>query len=302
MAVRPLPAGVDPGPEFAELKWNVKPRILLWTLELGHPQVVWLDADVVLAGDFRHRLPVDERVFVGAEEFAWGQLPGSGARLPAWGLPPGRQLDRTVNTGVIRVGLQHRDVLEDWAALLVRRDYRDAQGVHATQRPLQLVGNQDALTALLGSAPYADLPLHLLRSGRDIAQCAGPSGFTPAERLASLRHGLPPLLHAVGVKPWQHGAAWRYDGGRVHRLRAAYEDLHSRLSPYTVVARTLSEQAGVLTQAYAPRNGAERTLLRLGRRWPEAPELPIAIVDSRVRRLRKRLAIGRFAPGAPAIR
>ena len=237
-------------------------------------------------------------MFVGAEEFAWGQLPGSGARTRAWGLRPGRFLETTVNTGVLRVTEGHRALLEDWERLLAREDYRDAQSRHATERPVHLVGDQDALTALLGSEPYSDFRLHLLRRGHDIAQCAGPSGFTPVERIASLPTGVPPLLHAVGVKPWQHGARWRYDTGRMGRMRAAYEDLHSRLSPYTIVARTLAVEAGVSADPYAPRNRVERGLLRLGGRRPQLPELPVAIADSFVRRARKQLAVGRFRRSA----
>jgi len=287
-------AGVHTGDEFADLGWNVKPKLLRWALELGHQQVLWLDADVVAAADFRLRLPPDGDVFVAAEEFAWGQLPGSAARTAAWGLPVGRVLERTANTGVVRVSRSHRALLEDWDQLLVREDYRTAQQEHATARPLHLVSDQDALTALLGSAAYADLPLHLLRRGRDIAQCAGPSGFTPGERIVSLWRGLPPLIHAVGVKPWHHGAYWRYDGGRLARLRASYEDLHSRLSPYTVVACGLAEEAGVSVESYRPRTAAERVILRWGRRWPQLPELPLALGDTAVRWIRKVVAIGRY--------
>jgi hypothetical protein len=287
-------AGVYSGDDFADLGWNVKPKLLLWALALGHPRVLWLDADVVATADFRSRLPANEDVFVAAEEFAWGQLPGSAARTTAWGLPPGRLLERTVNTGVVRVTKRHRPLLDDWDQLLASDEYRSAQQDHATDRPLHMVGDQDALTALLGSSRYADLPTHLLRRGRDIAQCAGPSGFTPLERLASLRRGLPPLVHAVGVKPWHHGAYWRYNGGRIARQRAAYEDLHLRLSPYTIVARTLAEDAGVSVWAYRPRNVAERALLRLGRRWPQLPELPLAVGDTAARRIRRRLAMGRY--------
>jgi hypothetical protein len=105
---------------------------------------------------------------------------------------------------------------------------------------------------------------------------------------------LPPLVHAVGVKPWHHSAYWRYDGGRAVRGRAAYEDLHSRLSPYTIVARTLAEEAGVSAEAYRPRNVVERAILRAGSRWPQLPELPLAVVDSTVRWTRRRLAVGRY--------
>jgi hypothetical protein len=199
------------------------------------------------------------------------------------------------------VSEHHLWLLKAWEGLLSRADYREAQRQHATERPVHLLGDQDALTALLGSAECADVPLHLLRRGRDIAQCAGPSGFTPVERIGSLCWGLPPFLHAVGVKPWQHGAKWRYAGDRVARLRAAYEDAHTRLSPYTIVARTIALEAGVSAEAYAPRNPVEQALLCLGRRWPQLPELPLAIVDATVRWIRKRFAIGRYGEtGAPA--
>ncbi len=87
--------------------------------------------------------------------------------------------------------------------------------------------------------------------GRDIAQCAGPAGFSPTERLATLGRGSPAIYHSVGVKPWQHGAAWRYGRTPGSRARARYEDLHLRLSPYTAVARRFAPGADVLGRELA---------------------------------------------------
>jgi hypothetical protein len=195
------------------------------------------------------------------------------------------------------VSAQHRDVLERWAAMLQSDEYVAAQGRPAMERPLHMVSDQDVLTALLGSAPFAHTDVHLLRRGLDIAQCAGPAGYTPRERLASLGRRSPALYHSVGVKPWEHGADWRYGTTRGARARAGYEDLHLRLSPYTVVARRFADAADVSLQALAPRNGVERALLWLGRRWPQLPELPLAVFDISVRRLRQLLRISRYARG-----
>ncbi len=89
-------AGVYVDAQFDELTWNVKPKTLLWAVDHGHRQVLWLDADVVLSADFRSPLPPDDDVFVAAEEYGWGQVPASAAGTPASGLPPGRRLKRTV--------------------------------------------------------------------------------------------------------------------------------------------------------------------------------------------------------------
>ena len=302
-------AGVYTGPDFAGIGWDVKPKILLWALDLGHEQVLWLDADIIVATDFRSRLPPDPSIFVASEEYAFAGTQGSEARTAAWNLPKGRTLKRTVNSGVIRVGQHHRKLLEDWAALLLSPEYRvprpgygdKTQTRHTGhgrrlrrrrwQFSLSLATDQCALTALLGSAQYEDLCLHLLRSGRDIAQCCGPSGFTPLERVGSLLWGPPPLVHAQGVKPWYQGAAWRRSGSRMGRLRIAYEDVHLRLSPYSIAARQIAEDAGVSRELCAPRNAMERVLLRLGQRWPQLPELPLAILDAVGRRMRKWLGI-----------
>lgn len=292
-------AGVraDDDPRFANLGWNVKPELLLWALADGCSRVLWIDADIVVTRRPERAIAQPPSVFVATEEFALGQEQGSQIRTQGWGLSPGRAYPHTVNTGVLMVSAQHRDVLERWAAMLQSDEYVAAQGRPAMERPLHMVSDQDVLTALLGSAPFAHTDVHLLRRGLDIAQCAGPAGYTPHERLASLGRRSPALYHSVGVKPWEHGADWRYGTTRRARARAGYEDLHLRLSPYTVVAHRFADAADVSLQALAPRNGVERALLWLGRRWPQLPELPLAVFDISVRRLRQLLRISRYARG-----
>ncbi len=45
-------------------------------------------------------------------------------------------------------------------------------------------GDQDVLTALLTSTEFADIPLKMLRRGKDIVQFDGVWGYTTTERLA----------------------------------------------------------------------------------------------------------------------
>jgi hypothetical protein len=84
------------------------------------------------------------------------------------------------------------------------------------------------------------------------------------------------------------------------RVRASYEDAHIRLSPYTILARELSESAGLDASVFGAPSAVERILLTSARRWPQVPELPLAIFDSLARRLRARLALGRYGTGGAA--
>jgi hypothetical protein len=286
---------VEADPRFADLGWNVKPRLLLWALEQGHSRVMWVDADIVAVRRPVRAIEQPRSVLVAAEEFALGQEQGSRPRTDGWGLTPGRDLPTTVNSGVMVVSADHVRLLERWAELLDTDAYVAAQRRPPLERPLHMLSDQDVLTALLGSAEFAGLEVCLLRRGLDIAQCAGPAGFSVTERLAGLSRGGPALYHSVGVKPWEHGAAWRYGPTRLSRVRARYEDLHLRLSPYTAAARRFAPAAGVSLEALAPRGPVERALARAGWRWPQLPELPLTLFDVSVRRLRRLLRISRYA-------
>lgn len=264
--------------------WNVKPGVLQDLLK-DNDVVYWLDSDVLVTSDPRKVIPADPDIFVATEDTSWGQSPGSAVRCAAWGMSPGRDLAVTVNTGFMRVSAQHHRLLGKWLELLASSVYQDAQGLDVMQRPLHLIGDQEVLTALLGSHECLDEPMHLLTRGWDIAQCFGPDGFTCRERLRAVRLGhTPPLIHAMGMKPWLPPS------GR--GLRARYDRLHCDLHPYTALARRNGTAAAA---GWFPPEGRPTRLLMLIMRSPLLHELPLSAVDFLVRSVRRRVGIGRFA-------
>ena len=80
--------------------------------------------------------------------------------------------------------------------------YLKAQAQPWYERPLHMIGDQEVLTGLLGSVDFQETSIRLLRRGTDIAQCFGPAGFTPVERLRSMIGHRPAFVHAMGPKPW----------------------------------------------------------------------------------------------------
>jgi hypothetical protein len=123
----------------------------------------------------------------------------------------------------------HIELLEVWKQLLESPAYLEAQASPWKSRPWHMKGDQDALTALLGSRRFADIRFKLLRNGRDIAHCFEADGYSFRARLAHAFRPLPQLLHAQGVKPWR---AW-HDGGK---------PLSLVLSPFVFEARSYSSQ------------------------------------------------------------
>ena len=47
--------------------WNAKAGLLLRLLDAGHREVIWIDADVIVAGDFRSLVPSDTSLIVTEE-------------------------------------------------------------------------------------------------------------------------------------------------------------------------------------------------------------------------------------------
>lgn len=282
-------------PETQNCSHNVKPTVLLRLLEEGYPEVIWVDSDIIVHRDILTPLTEGSTVTFGAaEETYWGQNQGGVVRTVAWGLTPGREMPCTVNSGVLRVTTEHLGLLNAWQLMLNHPVYVRAQALPSSERPLHMLTDQEVLTALLGSQEYSKIPLALLKRGVDIAQCFGPGGFTPWERLIALRSGLPGLVHSMGNKPWTKkpqpppfklGAA---------SLRHYYEYLHLELTPYVSVARrygpALKEDLQWMELASIPAklmavitlNGA---ILR---------EFPLSLIDAVARSLRRWLKIARF--------
>ena len=212
--------------------WNGKPHALLPLLEAGAEEVWWLDSDVILTGDFRRALPSLRRdTLVVAQEALYGRPEDRGVRAAGWNLEAARVLHDSANTCVLRVTSAHLELLGEWKSMLERPDYVAAQAQPWYERPTHFFGDQDALTALLSSRQFANVPLAWLRRGREIIQYFGPSGYTTGERWRSLRHGVPALVHEQGGnKPW-HG------GSRRPGARGTLDRMLVETSPYTLYAR-----------------------------------------------------------------
>jgi hypothetical protein len=269
-----------PAPDAAAHGWNVKPSMLLRALDEDGQEAVWIDSDIIVHRDFRPMLKVvtPEMVSV-AEEVYWGNHQGGTCRTAAWGLPIGRSLPATANSGFVRVTPEHRPLLHDWQEMLAAPAYLVAQTRAWKDRPLHLLGDQEVLTALLGSQRYADVPIHYLCRGLHIVQASGAAGYTVSERLLNLVLGrsLPPLVHSQGLKPWNPAPY--------------HERVQLELSPYTAAAREYRDSIEQDSSWMETATWPGRLLAAATGRHPTLQGLPLAVTDTLVRRV-KRIAAG----------
>lgn len=249
--------------------WNVKPAILLGLLAEGHDEIVWIDSDVILAGDIGPLVAAPPETIVLTEEaIAGGYHDGDADRARLWGFPVGRRFPHTLNTCVLRVTQRHRALIEAWQGCLGTERYRTAAAAPAAERSPLILSDQDVLHALLCAEAHAGIPVRILKRGRDILQLYGLKGFTLRERARALWAGLPPILHAQGRKPWlpTKGAG----------LFLALMRVSLDVSPYTSVARrhraALEGRDGWLRARTVP----GRVLRWLGFGNPALTGLPLA--------------------------
>jgi hypothetical protein len=188
---------------YGQNGWDVKPEIILTFLDLLQEDVIWFDSDIILTGPvspYIERFPASTLIV--AEEPPGQFPPGSVLRTNGWGRSVGRSISKSINSGFIRVSNGHRELISAWREALTDERYRKAQGLNWWLRPAPFYGDQDALSALLGSKDYSDVPIVFLRSGIEIAQCHGPDGYSWQRRIANAFKGMPALIHAQGKKPW----------------------------------------------------------------------------------------------------
>lgn len=276
-------------PRVSGKGWDVKPELLLAGLERveaagdGDARVTWIDADIIVTRDVRPMLAAlpDDAVLIAAEH-RWGQHRGGDHRARAWGLTPGRALPDTANSCFVSVNRRHRPLLDAWQELLNDPHYREAQARHWRQRPIHTVGDQELLSALLGSDRFADPPLRWLRPGRDIIQAFGPASFGVWDRLRVAAGHRPLAVHAMGPhKPW--------DPSPAASLRQRYLMWHNLTMLYTAAA------AGLLDDLPdESRRGPLARPPRLGYAGQALAGLPVAAVDGVVRALKKSLGIDRY--------
>jgi hypothetical protein len=260
--------------------WNVKPYALLDLLAQGHDEVWWLDSDIIVEGDFTERyrgVPSDSLLV--CEEALYGAYRDDGERTRGWGFPVARSLPYSLNTGVMRVSGAHVPLLNRWKDLLENDAYRAAQKDYWHKRPVHLMGDQDVLTALLGTEPFARLPIHVLQRGRDILQYFGFSAYTTRERLGNLLRGMPPFIHCQGWKPWSVlvGASQARD------FKARLQNLYIELSPYSYAAEHYRDGLGEPLPWLENPSTAARIFRMLGLGRPALTGLPLAALIDLIR-------------------
>ncbi|NJN85947.1 MAG: glycosyltransferase family 77 protein [Leptolyngbyaceae cyanobacterium SL_7_1] len=290
-------------PELKNLGWNVKPAVLLRLLEAGYSEIIWVDSDIIANGDGLSPLLSHGADTVVAtqeaywQEMYWGHPQDGKLRTLAWGLTPKRPIPFVINTGIVRVTDRHIHLLKAWQTMLNHAVYIHVQTLPWYERPLHMVGDQDVLTALMGAAEFTDIPIVLLQRGVDIAQCFGPSGFTPAERLRGLFKGLPPLVHAMGRKPWtkppRPPAIWNARQPFLKALREYYDYLALELSPYLPVALPYRQAVGDEAEWMDSQTTVGRLMIAMTGGSSTLQSFPLSVVDGMTRRIRRFLKIAK---------
>lgn len=259
--------------------FNVKPDALLWALQQGYQQAIWLDGDIIVTQSLPDQLlrqPLETMVLAEiSRRFKTQDC------VAPWDLPSGRTFPINPSACCFRVTAYHYNFLQHWKALISTPDYRYWQSQPREQRPAHMVGSDAVLHALLGSETYQTMPLHLLKMGKDIAQCLSPGHYTVWHRLMSLFWGVPPLVHAIGRKPWlvpESSASKTYQA----------------LSPYACCARQCEQALGEQTSWLAiPKRW--QLWHRLTRNHPALTSLPFAF-----RRLGLRRKLGQLVSSGQA--
>ncbi|MEQ8969625.1 MAG: hypothetical protein RIE73_04420 [Coleofasciculus sp. C1-SOL-03] len=203
---------------------NVKADALLWALDRGYTRSMWLDSDMILSNPLpKILLDQPTNVLVASE------LPKPSKtheRTLGWGLEPGRSFVYNPSACCIQVTQAHRPLLEQWKNMMESSEYKTWQARPRNERPRHARGSDALLIALLGSKQYENLPIKLLRNGRDIAHCGIPSSYSSIQRLMSLSWGVPPIIHVMAKKPW---------------LAQGNQLIYATISPYACVARRYKE-------------------------------------------------------------
>ena len=213
--------------------YDVKPSVLLDGLNSGVEACLWLDTDVLINGNLDFLAAEREDTVIVTQD-PWEYADGSTFRCGSWGLQAGRSLPGPLNSAVVRVTALHRPMLEAWHALLSTEVYLAEQAKPIPLRDRNILGDQDALSALLASQQFAGVPVRRLRHASEILQHHGAGAYGFAQRWQTLRHGLPPLIHAMGtVKPWKMPDRPSLTG----QPRVYYERVYLELSPYLHLAR-----------------------------------------------------------------
>ncbi len=209
--------------------WNVKPQILIRALSELSGEVVWIDTDIILAGPLPDFGSLSPRDLVYAEERGTYDP----RRATFWGLTPSPP-PTSINSCYLRVTRAHRPLLDKWEQLTKEPDFLRAQELSHGDRPAHLNSDQDLLAGLLGSTLRGELGVSDLIPARIGQHILHNIAITVRSRIRPL----PPLIHALGVKPWMLPV----------RGRADWKAVRLELSPYAAVAETYLAHPGLVDE------------------------------------------------------
>lgn len=182
--------------------FNIKPDLLLWGLDKGYERVTFIDADIILTRALPKFFmdPAEDAII--ASQTAPLNKVRTKVRTDFWGFKQGRRFIRDPSGCFLSASKKHRSLLNSWAKLLTDERYLSAKNLQDEKTLIPVRGDDEVLSALLGSEQYAHLKLVFLNSTSQIAQCGTPGSYTVHSRLRSLLGHKPYLIHAVGNKPW----------------------------------------------------------------------------------------------------
>lgn len=202
-------ASLHPGLELIEYRgpedWSCKPAVLLDALDRmpGH-RVVWVDVDILVAGDLSALAGVEHETLIVAQE----SNPNDNARVPlrhaALDVDLGTPRETTVSSCVIGATEAHRDLLVRWRTLMEHPAFLAEQILPARQRKL-FMGDQEVWEAVLCEPANAHRPIQWLLNDVQMVQV----NYAPTPtKISNVAPGGRMFIHATGnLKPWRGGAS-----------------------------------------------------------------------------------------------
>jgi hypothetical protein len=259
--------------------WEVKVYALLQLFKKGHNDIWWLDSDLLVTCNFIEKYSqLDDNTIVITEEALWGSHVDNGLRTRAWEFPLGRYFPFALNTSVLRVTQRHIKLIEKWKNLLETELYIETQKLPWDKRPWHVCGDQDVLTALLGSKEFEDIPVKVLRLGDDIIQYFGRSGYLCINRVRNLIYGLPPFIHSQGWKPWR-----KKDTEEKQTISEYLNRTYLDLSPYCLLAKQYESKVNEEMTWIDNVSSSTKLFRILGFKNPSLTGFPLAFVFDIVR-------------------
>lgn len=187
------------GPE----NWSCKPAVLLRAMAEtpGERRWLWVDVDILIAGDLSPLTLVPADVALIAEE----SNPNSNGRViprqQALGMTVGRPHATTLSSCVIGVTRAHEHLVREWQQLMALPAFLNEQAKPPAHRKL-FFGDQEVWEAVLCAGDHADVALKLLRNGREMLQATYTHHAVPLPPRQRGEHAM--FVHATGnLKPWR---------------------------------------------------------------------------------------------------